>query len=467
MRFVVFLIFALAVACGPRTSSSSAQISATDMTVDASDDTSSDLLPPDVTSDVTSPDARDVAPDAVEADVLDAEEDQESPPDVLTDPAVETEPVFRCEGLAPTPFRDDLALGAGWVASRLDACTRTVHPIVIPRGARWELSARLLPADARLFMYPSSFGRSESAGDPPPPPIARSDFATEDGELEIEVVAEFSGEHFLTVERDVLEYEGGVELRALCRAGCELEASRYPIVLVHGYAGVDTYFGLIDYFFDVHDRLEALGYDVHTPVTDPIATSERRGRQLEESIDVIVAETGASQVNVIAHSQGGLDARFLTSPGGLGRADVVASITTVSTPHQGVDAVLWDLFSVEDFSREAMAEFNRINVDAADVRYWSWTARSCGTLGFGCQGESAGEVIDPFLVTTYNLLSRFGDNDGIVTTASAVWGDHLGLLFADHFDQVGQIADPEFAGDPFNHRAFYVSEARRLAAAGL
>ena len=47
------------------------------------------------------------------------------------------------------------------------------------------------------------------------------------------------------------------------------------------------------------------------------------------------------------------------------------------------------------------------------------------------------------------------------------WGENLGLIFADHFDEVGQIADGSPEDDPFNHRAFYLGEARRLRDAGL
>lgn len=461
-----FAILVLLAACGDseRTSGSEAGDAAVDVAVDA---------PSDAPADAVDERAEGV-PDVPEMDVeVDASPDVFTDPDVSVDPDaqidadVASEPVFRCEGLESSLRLDDLGLGVGWVSSRLEPCRRTVHPTVIPRGAVWEISARGLPDDARIFVYPAAFDRTDAVGDSPPPPLARSEFAGETGALELDVTAIHSGEHFIVVERDTLEFEGELELRVICREGCELEATRYPIVLVHGYAGVDSYFGLVEYFFDIHGRLEALGYDIHTPVTDPIATSEVRGAQLEAALEEIVAETGVSRMNLIAHSQGGLDSRLVASPGGLDRADLIASITSVSTPHAGVDAVLWDVFSEQDFSVDAMAEFNRVIVDSPDVRYWSWTARSCRTLGFGCQSESAGEIIDPLLIATYNLLSRFGDNDGIVVTESALWGEHLGLLYADHFDQIGQVADIERSGDPFDHRAFYLSEARRLAELGL
>jgi hypothetical protein len=47
-----------------------------------------------------------------------------------------------------------------------------------------------------------------------------------------------------------------------------------------------------------------------------------------------------------------------------------------------------------------------------------------------------------------------------------IWGEHLGMLYADHFDEVGQIADLNLPIDPFDHRDFYRSEMERLAEAG-
>jgi len=110
-----------------------------------------------------------------------------------------------------------------------------------------------------------------------------------------------------------------------------------------------------------------------------------------------------------------------------------------------------------------MDTFNRAHPDDERVRYFSWSFRSCRTLQFGCRGDSDGETVDAFLVASHLLLSRFGDNDGVVPTDSMPWGEHLGLRFADHFDEVGQIADRERDGDPFAHRAFYRDEAYRLA----
>src|SRR6185295_14036690 len=49
--------------------------------------------------------------------------------------------------------------------------------------------------------------------------------------------------------------------------------------------------------------------------------------------------TGAGKVNLIGHSEGGLDARYVLAV----RPDLIASLTTVATPHLGAD--LADFFA--------------------------------------------------------------------------------------------------------------------------
>ena len=164
------------------------------------------------------------------------------------------------------------------------------------------------------------------------------------------------------------------------------------------------------------------------------------------------------RVNLIAHSQGGLDSRYLIST--LGWAERVASLTTIATPHHGIPLQLVDFFSVQDFSPARIERFDRENPPSPQVLYFSWSARSCSIIELRCQRESNGERVTPFLAATYALLARFGESDGLVPTESMAYGEHLGQLDADHFDQIGQIADQ---GDgPFSHLDFYLRELQRL-----
>src|SRR5690606_38615294 len=108
----------------------------------------------------------------------------------------------------------------------------------------------------------------------------------------------------------------------------------YPIILAHGFFGFEDFAGIdfITYFYGVKDELAARGEaQVFTPAVDPFNDSETRGEALLAHVERILEETGATKVNLIGHSQGGLDSRYVAHQ----RPDRVASVTTFATPHRG------------------------------------------------------------------------------------------------------------------------------------
>lgn len=338
-------------------------------------------------------------------------------------------------------------------------CTNELHVLVAAAGSTWAVRVEgLEAADTVRALTPQRLPPVRAAG----VVELSSAGAGDDGTAVLEVTPLFSGE--VAIEIPLMDSHA-YTIAASCVAGCELEATRYPMAFFHGYAGTDSYFGVLDYFFGIDGLLTDAGYEVQMPTSSPIAESETRADQLAEQLQAWMDETGARRMNIIAHSQGGLDARLLVS--GKGWSDRVASITTIATPHRGIPLIAAEFLSVQDFSPDYMDVFNVAYPDVPGVRYWSWSSRSCGILEPWCIADKDGEVVDVLLGASYTLLLRFGPNDGIVPTASMIWGEHLGELSADHFDEVGQIADLSLPGDPFRHRDFYRSEARRLSAAGL
>ncbi len=108
--------------------------------------------------------------------------------------------------------------------------------------------------------------------------------------------------------------------------------TQYPIVMVHGLAGFDTI--LVDYFYGVKNNLAGVGADkVYTPLLSAVNYSEVRGEQLVEYLEELQAVTGSAKFNLIGHSQGGIDSRYAASV----RPDLVASVTSVGSPHLGSD----------------------------------------------------------------------------------------------------------------------------------
>lgn len=443
------LLMPLCVACSGRGSSANAEGSAA---VSGSGEGSG----PDEVADVAPPDT---TPEADALGSADVEGSADGPAEEDT-----TRPSCGV-GRRPVTFGPDLQLGVTDAPLDLPRCSAAAFTAVISSGTTWQVEVANLPSDARLFAYGPAFFATANAGDPPIP-LASTDFAGATGRLIMRVRPSFSGEVVMVVERDDLDEAQAANLSISCVEGCDLAATRFPVMLVHGYFGTDTYFSLLDYFHDLPDRLRAAGFEVRTPTTDAFNWSEIRGEQLAEQLDALLVETGARKVNLIAHSQGGMDARVVIS--GLGYAERVATLTTVATPHHGTPLAVADIASVQNFGPEYLdGTFNPAYPDSPEVRYFSWSARSCGLLEFGCQREQNGEIADAILALFQTSLTfRVGDNDGFVPTESMVWGELLGTLSADHLDEVGQIADGSPRNDPFDHRAFYLSELRRLSEAG-
>lgn len=274
----------------------------------------------------------------------------------------------------------------------------------------------------------------------------------------------------------------------------------HPIVLVHGMGGFDE-IGPLDYFYGVPELLRNAGYEVHVALTDPFNGSDVRAGQLALYVDRVLACTGHPRVNLVAHSQGGIDARWLVH--GLGYADRVASVTTLATPHRGtpiadivlglvegpqveiadtladVLGLLWPapeegadvtaaLWSV---SQAGTAALQDLWPEDPAVPWYSWTGVSgiftdpdLACLGAEVPPPSRGDLVHPVLAPTFLALGGGTvPNDGLVPVESARWGVFRGCIAADHMDEVGQLAG---LTDGFDHEAFYLDLAAFLAAEG-
>lgn len=285
----------------------------------------------------------------------------------------------------------------------------------------------------------------------------------------------------------------------------------YPIVFAHGFFGFEDFAGagFADYYWGVRDNLAEIGeLDVYTPAVDPFNDSTTRGMQLLAAVEAVIEETGAQKVNLIGHSQGGLDARVVAHM----RPELVASVTTVSTPHHGspiadyallipggaVVDVLVQLFggplwgaidnstslvaSMEQFSTAGIAVFNETYTDAPGVAYASIAGRSDNELAPSeCASEDAppflanwagvGDPIDPLFaaaeaIVDGGILSSI-PNDGLVRVEDAKWGTFLGCIPADHIDEIGHLfGDGAGGNNPFDHLVFYRNVVGYLRARG-
>ncbi|MGM9637038.1 MAG: lipase family alpha/beta hydrolase [Eubacteriales bacterium] len=146
-------------------------------------------------------------------------------------------------------------------------------------------------------------------------------------------------------------------LRRRERAGQEICRTHYPILLVHGVFFRDTHF--FNYWGRIPKALEENGAQLYYGNHASAASVEACGDELAGRIRAIVEETGCGKVNVIAHSKGGLDCRYAIAKGGV--SHLVASLTTVNTPHHGCTFADWLLSSVpESFKNRVATGYNGV-----------------------------------------------------------------------------------------------------------
>ncbi len=120
--------------------------------------------------------------------------------------------------------------------------------------------------------------------------------------------------------------------------------SDYPVIFAHGMAGFDDLLGFDywgnDYGLFVGNPQENTWLDAgqqsYAASVTPFHTSEKRGLELAEAIETYMTAVNAENVNIIAHSQGGLDARKAAKLLALRKGyPVVKVLCSISSPHRG------------------------------------------------------------------------------------------------------------------------------------
>ena len=224
---------------------------------------------------------------------------------------------------------------------------------------------------------------------------------------------------------------------AIVRAG-----DRPAVVLVHGFMGFDA-IGLgparVRYFRGAASRLVEGGHDVAIAKLPPLGAVPDRAATLVRLLD----ELPHDRVTIVAHSLGGLDARWALSEPRI--AARVAALVTIGTPHRGTP--LADLFArgapsklraalarlgltsaaVDWLTTWRMAELADALPDAPGVRYASIVGAAERTAD-----------VHPLLRPTHAYLARAaGPSDGVVPASSQRWGEVIAEEQLDHWAQVG------------------------------
>lgn len=248
----------------------------------------------------------------------------------------------------------------------------------------------------------------------------------------------------IRITGDEARFEGEKLLLDEARKEDEVCATKYPLLLVHGVFFRD--YKYLNYWGRIPGELQKNGAVIYYGNHQSADSVEGSAGELAERIRQITEETGCGKVNIIAHSKGGLDCRYALSKLGVG--DLVASLTTVNTPHRGclfadyllekipkeaqdrvADAynkavkMLGDekpdfMKAVRDLTAAACQERNRYIEDVPGVYYQS--------IGSRCNRAVSGRFPLNF---TYYLVKYFGgENDGLVSLDSFPWGESCRLV---------------------------------------
>lgn len=223
-----------------------------------------------------------------------------------------------------------------------------------------------------------------------------------------------------------------------------------PVVLHHGLFGyAEMRVGPLRraYFSRIDRAIADRGHPVILSQVHPTAAIATRARQLKRTILDRLESLGRrdDRVIVVAHSMGGLDARYMISK--LGMDDRVAALITITTPHRGSPYADWcvrnlgkrlgglrlmnflrlDVEGIIDLTTESCSRFNEDVIDAPDVRYFSVSA------------ARPGKRLPTFALHSHGVIhAAEGDNDGLVSLKSSKWGGQLGVWEADHWQTINR-----------------------------
>jgi triacylglycerol lipase len=252
---------------------------------------------------------------------------------------------------------------------------------------------------------------------------------------------------------------------------------KYPVVLLHGLGGLQVFGASV--LTGIARGLQRQGIAATALTAEPYHSIEQRAKTWARGLQAVLTKEKSEGLHIIAHSMAGLDARFLIQQQQSFR--YVRSLTTIATPHQGTAVadfllaqpwllhgatfgmhIVGRLFyggnpdpcsALRDLSRTHLAQWNAQVPNHPDVAYFSVTAKA----GFRFR-----HPVSPFLSWTAAILfAEEGDNDGLVSSRSAVWGEHLLEVVADHFQLSGLMA---FSPSRFNTQALHGRVCQRLLA---
>lgn len=239
-------------------------------------------------------------------------------------------------------------------------------------------------------------------------------------------------------------YEARHDAVEAARAGQNICATKYPILMVHGVFFRDT--NLFNYWGRIPEALTLNGAKIYYGNQQSALSVKDSAAELAKRIEEVIKESGAEKLNIIAHSKGGLDSRYALAAYGCGK--YAASLTTVNTPHRGcifVDKIF------DNLSEKAQQKFADAYNTSARVR-GDTTPDFIAAVGdlresrclemnekiHNCEGvfyQSVGSVSKgvrsgrfPMDISYPFVRKTDGENDGLVSVDSMKWGEKFHFI---------------------------------------
>ena len=243
----------------------------------------------------------------------------------------------------------------------------------------------------------------------------------------------------------------------------------YPIILAHGVCRFDKVWcdslnidnnddpklDNLHYFKGVRTLLKENGFVVYHSSVSWAADVNTRAEDLKGNVLAVLKKEDCEKINIIAHSMGGLDARHMIfndrHAGKIHKQ--LASLTTISTPHEGSPFADWgtdylphvipvaqklglDLNAMLDLRTDRCREFNS-NTEVIDFEQNCEKNISFQTYAGRQDFWSA---FDALKLPFYIIEKEEGVNDGLVSVESAKWRDRYFksvLENTDHLNELG------------------------------
>jgi triacylglycerol lipase len=222
-----------------------------------------------------------------------------------------------------------------------------------------------------------------------------------------------------------------------------------------------------DYFRGVRAEFP----DACFPQVPVVGSIELRARALAAEIMGFRFPEADARIHIIAHSMGGLDARYALHRDVLGLTARVASLSTIATPHRGspiadllvssdssarnlrrtvydkvrgaMTAVGLATGALDNLTSASASQFDREHPDIADIPCYCYAGNAV---------ESYPLQLTSAYIRHVGLTEAERENDGLVSIASASWKALAEPPWpTDHLGEVGHSLTPPSFASRFPH----------------